>query len=303
MTEQEWLACTDNPGVMLQFLGNRAGVSDRKLRLFSVACCRPIRHLLTAAECHAVDLAERYADGWASREELVDTYDMLVQRGQQGLTRGGGVASITAAPFLEVEHWMDSLEGFRSEEGRFLIAPWIAAAELFLGAVWDEVEATFTQEQSDLSEEQCDVALGEADDDARRLIYRYQSALVRELFGNQVRSTRLGFACLEWNGGAVAHLARLISEERRYDELPVLADALEEAGCDDEYLLAHCRMPCSKWSRRVPPPYRFLSTEEMPLFRDLFDEAEPPGEHAEPCIEVAEHVRGCWVLDLILGRQ
>jgi hypothetical protein len=44
MTEQEWLACTD-PTPMLDFLKFRA--SDRKLRLFGVACCYRIWHLLT----------------------------------------------------------------------------------------------------------------------------------------------------------------------------------------------------------------------------------------------------------------
>jgi ATP-dependent Clp protease ATP-binding subunit ClpA len=48
---------------------------------------------------------------------------------------------------------------------------------------------------------------------------------------------------LSWNNGAVAKLARVIHDDRRWEDLPVLADALEEAGCTDQKILDHCRRP------------------------------------------------------------
>ena len=55
-------------------------------------------------------------------------------------------------------------------------------------------------------------------------------------------------------------LARTIYEERRFDLMPILGDALEDAGCGDALILAHCRGP-------------------------------------------GPHVRGCWVVDLLLGKD
>ena len=46
-----------------------------------------------------------------------------------------------------------------------------------------------------------------------------------------------------WNGRTVPRLARALYEERAFDRLPILADALEDAGCHHADLLAHCRGP------------------------------------------------------------
>src|SRR5262245_16536187 len=73
MTEAQWLGCT-NPEPMLTHLGE--GASDRKLRLFAVACCRRVAYLIQdAASWRAVEVAEQYADGLVSRQALRACYE------------------------------------------------------------------------------------------------------------------------------------------------------------------------------------------------------------------------------------
>jgi hypothetical protein len=80
--------------------------------------------------------------------------------------------------------------------------------------------------------------------------------LLRDVFGNPFRPVSLDRARLTSD---VVALARGIYDERAFDRMPILADALQDAGCTNEDVLAHCREP-------------------------------------------GEHVRGCWVVDLVLGK-
>ena len=87
-----------------------------------------------------------------------------------------------------------------------------------------------------------------------------QVKLLREMFGNPFRSPELDAPLLGWNDQTVPKIAAAIYDERAFDRMPILADALEDAGCDDADILRHCREP-------------------------------------------GQHVRGCWVIDLLLGKE
>jgi hypothetical protein len=83
---------------------------------------------------------------------------------------------------------------------------------------------------------------------------------LRDLFGNPFRPVTIDAAWLRWNDGTVQKLAQGVCDKRRFGDLPILADALEEAGCANADILAHCR-------------------------------------------SAGDHIRGCWVIDLILGKK
>jgi hypothetical protein len=68
-----------------------------------------------------------------------------------------------------------------------------------------------------------------------------QAGLVREIFGNPFQAIAVDSAWLRWNEGTTVKLAQAAYEKRRFDLLPILADALEEAGCNSDAVLSHCR--------------------------------------------------------------
>jgi hypothetical protein len=73
-----------------------------------------------------------------------------------------------------------------------------------------------------------------------RVEFAAQADLLRCIAGNQFHPTTIHPS---WRSETVLALARGIDHDRAYDRVPILADALEEAGCDDADLLLHCRGP------------------------------------------------------------
>jgi hypothetical protein len=65
--------------------------------------------------------------------------------------------------------------------------------------------------------------------------------LVRDVLGNPFRPIVIQPEWREWNHRAVAHIAQHIVTAGSYTDVPILGDALEEAGCGDEETLGHCR--------------------------------------------------------------
>jgi hypothetical protein len=70
-----------------------------------------------------------------------------------------------------------------------------------------------------------------------------QCHLLRDLFGNAFNPVNHNSAWPEWNDGALVRLAQGIYDDRAFDRLPTLANALEDAGCAEPDLLSHLRSP------------------------------------------------------------
>jgi len=223
VTAEEWLACTD-PLEMLAFLFAHPGYSERKMRLFAVACYWQVE------EFH-----------WD--EPL---FDAEVEAMEQYADRRIGRAGLLAASLAHLRQLFpgeeDSALQFVTEEADY--AAWMAQ--------WAAERSRYAEDGA------WPAGAAEAG----------QADLLRDLFGNPFRpSPRLPAAILVWNDGTIRRLAEGIYEERQMPRgtldtarLAVLADALLDAGCDNEDLIQHCR-------------------------------------------DAGSHVRGCWPLDLILGKE
>jgi hypothetical protein len=201
-TGAKWLASAD-PGPMLASLGRKAG--NRKLRLFACACCRRIWHLLGDPRSReAVEVAERYADGLATRKELV------------------------------AAHKATSFPGLQSSDWRRFAARWCADPG---GPGPTAIRSTFNNARLAVREEDAEDA-----DAAFRRESAAQADLLRCIVGNPFRPVPLLDA---WRAPDAVSMARAIYESADFgpERMGVLADALEEAGCDHPEVLDHLRGP------------------------------------------------------------
>jgi hypothetical protein len=230
VTEAEWLACT-SPSRMLKSLWSIA--SDRKLRLFAVACARRLSHLSPGESGHRLEAAERFADGAGSVEEL---------EGSWGAGLNSRILGAAPAPW-EAAHYAEAAAGDACHR--------VASS----AALWAMEDGQFAADPEAKTDRSGELPKGTE--------HHPQVSLLRDIFGNPFRPVALDPV---WLTPTVANLAIVAYEEREMPSgeldparLAVLADALEEAGCSDPELLGHLRSP-------------------------------------------GPHVRGCWALDLILGK-
>lgn len=204
MFEARWLNC-DDPEMMLRYMLGKTG--DRKFRLFACACVRRIWPLLRDERSQAaVLMAEHYADlpGGHSQLLRVRAEARLAEQHFHRLSRESDAGDYTA-------RW-----AARAAEATVEDTGWDVARN----AAWSAAHALN----------------GEAPKEQQA-----QCQLIRDAFGNPFSPQYLDPAWLRWHDSCVVQMARTIYEDRRFEDLPILADALEEAGCDNELILWHCR--------------------------------------------------------------
>lgn len=223
MTEVEWLACK-LPVPMLLHLG--AKLSDRKLRLFSCACCRRVWN-------------------FARDERLGKALGDLEQYAEKAVGEKQRMEAGKLASAVRVDLWDET----GREEEVSIACELIAAAKKSLrrdvGRCGDSAATAFAWAKV-------------SEFDQRKQTERTnQTQLLRDIFGNPFRRVVVDPS---WLTSTVVALAIGIYEEKAFDRMPILADALQDAGCDNDDILNHCRGP-------------------------------------------GPHVRGCWVVDLVLGKQ
>jgi hypothetical protein len=202
---------------MLDYLVEHAEIAtERKLRLLAAGWCRDIVYLLPRNKRRwaAIRIIERYADGLASVWELAE-------------------ARIAGSDAERQRH--------HPQAGRAVY--WAASRRpdiTCLTSVWEgagEAIALDAMKQAQVPPRE----MAGVYDQALAEITRRQADLVRECLGNPFRPASVDTAWLTWASGIVVHLAEAIYDEQAFDRMPILADALEEAGCSDADILGHLR--------------------------------------------------------------
>ena len=201
-----------------------------------MACCYRIWDRLNESTRSLLLLAERYCNGTGvSKSELKSQRRLLPER---ELTSGSVeryfLRAVRAAAFVHLTEPHGSYPLLQAQEAAHSVALALLPDEFrYRNAVDYWPRAEWRDERAS------------------------QTALVRDIFGNPFRPVAFAPA---WRTDTVKSLAAQMYESRDFSAMPILADALQDAGCDSTDILAHCRSN-------------------------------------------GPHVRGCWVVDLVLGRE
>jgi hypothetical protein len=260
MNEAAWLAC-DDPVGMLVYLGDEA--SQRKRQLFALACCQLMRSILNP-ELEILEALPEDASfveddtpqdvAWIDVETTLANY-FWDSDSSSGSTEREFRAAFHSGTESEETDWSDS-EAI--EAGATLVvvdrAIW---QEESMWCLWHHHNLDFSIVE--IASRMAANAKAEGDEPLQVLTERWRllAGFLCDIFGNPFRQARVAPA---WLSPTTVALAQAIYEDRAFDRLPILADALEDAGCTDQTILDHLRGP-------------------------------------------GPHTRGCFALDLVLGKS
>jgi hypothetical protein len=220
MTEAEWLAVEQCVEAMCSTAIGSPGWSFRKQTLFSVACCRRVLSVLPD------------------------------EQGARLLTEFESAAlAPTADPSVDYARPLSDYVIAALYDPRAVVDQQLlfALGSVRRGYISQVAETCAQAVAGDRS--QVWPAVPDADEE------RAQAVILRDIVGNPFRPASLDPV---WRTDTAVALVRQMYESRDFSAMPILADALQDAGCNNEGVLAHCR--------------------------DVS----------------AAHVRGCWVVDLVL---
>jgi hypothetical protein len=244
---------------MLAFLKER--VSNRKLRLLATGNCRWVSHFLrNKYRYYDFNEVESILDAWAEGALAPRIRDAALDQLYR-LLRASGAFS-----FL-----MDAFQSMLGPSGCSYFDP----SNVFTSITSFEVRVEHA-EDSKMNPHYAElwtaavaaevIPEGVSDHYGKYLQRKaasqaHQQRLIRDVFGNPFQPPpTMAREWLGWSEGTAPRMAEAIYHEHAFERLPILADALEDAGCDNAAILTHCRGP-------------------------------------------GEHVRGCWVVDLLLGKE
>jgi hypothetical protein len=239
MTEADWLSGTD-PAPLARFADNL--LTDRRRLLFMAGCCRRVWELFVDPRFReVVEVAEELADNRVGENDLIAAADAAPQPDDPVwcLQTYRAVAAIPEREFLTAADACEAAAGHFAEDRIAQGHPLHDEIRRLVEPLGDgrELEAETEERVMCLTNEIW--AAGAAERVERMAAERAaQTALIRCLVGNPFRPAAVD---PRWLTSDVVELARGLYAERAFDRLPILADALQDAGCASEDVLSHCR--------------------------------------------------------------
>jgi hypothetical protein len=211
--------------------------SDRKLRLFSGGCCRRLWPFLDDEKGRlALEDSDRCADGIISPNELYQSWGTINEDTE--LHHRVSERTGFAHGLVQVAYWtiarLTNLRDMAETASTILSVMHIIGAET-LGKRAGDYFAYANGEPVQIEEQEFVVA-----EEAMAVELARQAAMLRDLFGNPFRPEKLDSS---WLTSTVLALANGIYTDRAFDRMPILAKALQDAGCENQVILDHCRQP------------------------------------------------------------